>query len=97
MDRLAVDTPALIEELNLDLTDENTSLVKGLIADSEALILSSLGLDSDSLLADNVIYDRCVKTIATQFYYDRTLSAGLSNGVQLMLIHLQCEVLPDGN
>lgn len=87
----------MISELNLDQTDENTSLVNSLIADSKALILSTLGLNDDSSLANNEIYDRCLKTVVTQFYYDRALSTGLSQGVVLMLIHLQCEVLPSGS
>ncbi|WP_054756632.1 head-tail connector protein [Liquorilactobacillus satsumensis] len=92
---MAVDTNTMVAELNLDDDEDNTALVASLILDSKSLILDSLGLKDDSTLSGNVLYDRCLKTVVTQFYYDRTLSTGLSAGTMLMLIHLKAQVLPD--
>lgn len=94
---MAVDTNTVMAELNLDDDEDNTTLITSLISDSKSLILDSLGLRDDSILSNNVLYDRCLKTIVTQFYYDRMLSTGLSAGTMLMLIHLKAEVLASGN
>ncbi|WP_311408372.1 hypothetical protein [Liquorilactobacillus uvarum] len=92
---MAVITSDMLQELNLDDVDENSTLVSSLLDDSKALILDSLGLTDDSTLIGSKLYDRCIKAITTEMYFDRTLSTGLSNGVMLLLIHLKGQVLPN--
>lgn len=84
-----------MSELNLDETDDNTNLVYALLMQSEELIKDSLGISDLTVLNGNPLYERCVSSIVTQFYYDRTLSTGLSNGTLLLLIHLKGQVLPN--
>lgn len=81
---------ALMDELNLDATDENTALIGDLISQSEDLVRSSV--DYDKPLEDYLkepIFIRAVKTLVAQMFYDRTLSEGLSKGVQMMINHLK--------
>lgn len=93
---MALDTSTIMSELNLDETDENTNLVYALLMQSEELVRDSLGISDLSVLQGNPLYERCVISIVTQLYYDRTLSTGLSNGIMLLLIHLKGQVLPSG-
>lgn len=85
-----IDKVALMDELNLDATDENIALIGDLISQSEDLIRSSVSYIKP--LEDYLkepIFIRAVKTLATQLYYDRTLSEGLSKGLQMMINHLK--------
>lgn len=85
-----IDTVSLMNELNLDETDENTALIGDLISQSEDLIMSSVNYDKP--LEDYLkepIFIRAVKTLVAQMFYDRTLSEGLSKGVQMMINHLK--------
>lgn len=73
----------LLAELNLD--DAELTTLQAQIEASIDIVKRSVGqLDE----ADPTAI-KAVKTIATQLYYDRTLSGGLSRGVMMMLTHLQ--------
>ncbi|WP_461241095.1 head-tail connector protein [Paucilactobacillus sp. N302-9] len=80
----------LITELNLDDTDETHQTVSSLIDESQSFIISSV--DSTKVpadFADNKMFDRAVKTMATQLFYDRTMANGTSLGLQMMINHLK--------
>ncbi|WP_242362034.1 head-tail connector protein [Limosilactobacillus antri] len=80
----------LLEELNLDSTPENNTVVGGLIQSAQELVLDSVNqnLSASDVNADK-IYIRAVKALATALYFDRTLSQGMPLGVQIMITHLK--------
>ena len=93
-----MDSSTILAELNLDTTPSNTALITNLISQAQDIIIHSV--DSTKTADDykyNLIFQRAVITLVTQLYYDRTLSSGLSIGLQMMIIHLKGQVVVDDN
>lgn len=87
-----MDPTTVMAELNIDETPANTALITSLINQAQDIVLHSV--DSTKTAedyADNLIFQRAVITLVTQLYYDRTLSSGLSLGLQMMINHLKGE------
>ena len=83
-------TQDLLTELNLDTTEENNAVMSGLLKDAQELVLDSVNSSlSASNLADDQIFLRATKALATSMFYDRSLSQGIPIGVQLMITHLK--------
>lgn len=84
----------LINELNLDETPETTQLLTNLITSAKVIVSRSVNstVSSETYEAD-VIYQRAVATLATQLFYDRTLSGGMSLGLKMMIETLQGEYI----
>lgn len=72
----------LLSELNLDSSELAT--IRTLVTTSKDVVNRSADIQSgDSLTIP------AIKTLATAFYYDRTMSNGMPNGLIMMLTHLQ--------
>lgn len=86
----------LIAELNLDETPETIQVLNELISSSKVIVSRSVNstVSSETYEAD-VIYQRAVATLATQLFYDRTLSGGMSLGLKMMIETLQGEYIND--
>lgn len=83
-------TQYLLTELNLDQSPENKTVVDALVKDAQELVLDSVNSSlSASNLADDPIFLRATKALATSLFYDRSLSQGVPVGVQLMITHLK--------
>ena len=82
-------------ELNLDDFEETNTLLTDLLTQSEAIVLDSTNYKNYEQVSDKDIFTRAVFTLATQLYYDRTLSEGLSKGLQMMLNHLVAGAVKD--
>lgn len=83
-------------ELNIDLSPANTTMITALVSQAQDIILHSVdSTKTTEDYADNLIFQRAVITLVTQLYYDRTLSSGLSLGLQMMINHLKGEVTFD--
>lgn len=92
-----MEVKTMIDELNLDESEETTQLVANLIEQAGAIIRSSVDNSKPvELYEQEPIYERAVATLVTQLYYDRSLDAGLSNGLQMMINHLKGRVVVDG-
>lgn len=92
-----LDSDQLMDELNLDDTPENTDLLRNLLAQSEAFIKDSVDPKTDLIKYEqDPMFERAAYTLATQLFYDRTMSSGTSLGLQMMLNHLSGEVGADG-
>lgn len=72
----------LLSELNLDQSELAT--IQSLVMTAKDVVNRSADISSDDSL-----FIPAIKTLATSFYYDRTLSNGLPNGLLMMLTHLQ--------
>lgn len=73
----------LMAELNLDDAEKTT--ITNLVAGATGVVTSSVGALNES----DPIAKLAIKTMVTQQYYDRALENGLSQGVLMMLLHLQ--------
>ena len=73
----------LMAELNLDDAEKTT--ITNLVAGATGIVTSSVGVLDES----DPITKLAIKTMVTQQYYDRALENGLSQGVLMMLLHLQ--------
>ena len=83
---------SLLNELNLDETDENKALITNLVTDANDLTLSALSqTDTFATYSSNQTYIRAVKTLATQLFYDRTLANGTAKGYRMMVAKLQAQ------
>lgn len=83
-------TQDLLTELNLDQSPENKTVVDALVKDAQELVLDSVNSSlSASNLADDPIFLRVTKALATSMFYDRSLSHGVPVGVQMMITHLK--------
>lgn len=78
----------LAAELN---TDDDLTTLQSLLNQAQIIVDNALDTDtySQATLEADGLYVRAVYTLATQLYYDRTLADGMSNGLQMMLVHLQ--------
>lgn len=83
-----------MKELGLDETPDNEALISSLVADAQLITLDSISSTAtQDDYKDNNLFNRAVKTLATQLFYDRTLSEGTSLGYQMIVTHLQMGVL----
>lgn len=73
----------LMAELNLDDAEKTT--ITNLVAGATGVVTSSVGVLDES----DPIAKLAIKTMVTQQYYDRALENGISQGVLMMLLHLQ--------
>lgn len=92
-----VDAETMLQELNLDETEDNKRIITALLDEADAMIRNSV--DRKASKADfekDPIYTRCLKSLVTQLWYDRTLQDGMPVGIQMMIVHLQSEVSEDG-
>lgn len=84
-----LDTETILTELNLDETEDNQTLINNLLAESEQIVMHAVNAKVDkSIYETDKIYQRAVKTLVTQLFYDRELSNGLSLGLQMQLNQL---------
>lgn len=84
-----VDAQTVLNELNLDDTPENETLMTNLLSQSSAVIMGALPNNVDqAMLNGDPLYERAIITLATQFYYDRTLERGMSLGLKMLINHL---------
>ena len=82
----------LLSELNLDINDANTILINSLVTDAQIITLSAVNSTKKiEDYADNQIFQRAVKTLATQLFYDRTLANGSATGYRMMVTQLQAQ------
>ncbi|MFT9004124.1 MAG: head-tail connector protein [Liquorilactobacillus hordei] len=82
----------LLSELNLDINDANTILINSLVTDAQIITLSAVNSTKKiEDYADNQIFQRAVKTLATQLFYDRTLANGTATGYRMMVTQLQAQ------
>lgn len=80
-----LDANELAQELNLD---EDTTTLTALLTHAQAVVDHAVGGTPST---DDLLYKRAVYTVATQLYYDRTLTGGLSVGVKMMIEVLQAK------
>lgn len=80
----------LILELNLDESTQTTQVLSNLISFAKATVNQSVNssINQDVYDADS-LYKRSVLTLTTQLFYDRTLSAGMSLGLRMMIEQLK--------
>ncbi|QIL49859.1 phage gp6-like head-tail connector protein [Weissella coleopterorum] len=86
----------LMNELHIDVTDEEKNTIKALINDASVIIRGSIKDDlteSQILKSNGLLFNRLISALATQLYYDRSLSTGYSAGVQIMINQLRARVL----
>lgn len=91
-----LDVETIMAELNLDDSDKN--LITNLLSQAQDIIIHSV--DSTKQITDfegNLIFQRAVITLVTQLYYDRSLSAGMSIGLQMMINQLKGQVKVNGS
>lgn len=92
-----VDAETVINELNIDDTPETETTIKALIVEADAMIRNAVDRSADqSEFEKDPIYRRCLKSLVTQLWYDRTLNDGMPIGIQMMITHLQSEVDDNG-
>ena len=79
----------LMDELHIDDSPEEETTISNLIVTAKAVVDEAIeDLDNEDLQKDP-LYISAIKSFATQLYYDRTLSAGKSPAVKLLIAHLQ--------
>ena len=96
---MTVEAALLMDELHIDQSDVETATIQALIDDAKEIVANSV---SSTMRVANMeskyssLFDRAVKTLATQMYYDRELANGTSKGFQMTIDHLTTKVLLDG-
>ena len=79
---------SLADELHVDQTEEELTVLDTLIKDASAIIRGSIGNDvtEEGLLAvAPEQFNRLTGSIASSLYYDRALSNGFSHGQMIIL------------
>ncbi|MCO6528983.1 head-tail connector protein [Lactobacillus sp.] len=84
-----IDPKQLLEELHIDDTSEEETTIRNLVSMAKAIVDEAIQDINNSELAQDELYISAIKTLATQLYYDRTLSEGKAPAVQLLIAHLQ--------
>lgn len=84
-----IDPKQLLEELHIDDTPEEETTIRNLVSMAKAIVDEAIQDINNSELAQDELYISAIKTLATQLYYDRTLSEGKAPAVQLLIAHLQ--------
>lgn len=81
----------MLTYLNLDDTEENNTVLSGLI--DQATDFVNNGFNSENLSASDLksddTYILAVKALTASLFYDRTMSQGVPIGVQMALTRLQ--------
>lgn len=86
---LIVSAEDMMTELNLDTTDENKTVLSGLIRGAQNIIADSFTDNLSASMKADPIYIQAVKALTTAMYYDRSLSGGFPLGVNIMIDHLK--------
>lgn len=84
-----IDSKQLLDELHIDDTPEEEATICNLINMAKAIVDEAIQDIDNSKLVQDQLYLSAIKTLATQLYYDRTLSEGKAPAVQLLIAHLQ--------
>lgn len=95
---MTVNPTELMDELHIDQSPTELTTVTNLINEATEIVNHSVS-SSETHYRTSPIYDLAIKTLATQLYYDRELSMGMSAGLLMMLDQLQGMVSgsdPDG-
>lgn len=85
-----VDATELMDELHIDQSPAELATVQALITEAQTIVdqaTDSAGTDKD--YQKSPIYDRAIKTLVQQLYYDRSLTDGFSKGLIMMLDYLE--------
>lgn len=93
-----VDATELMDELHIDQSPSEIATVQALINEAQTIVdqaTDSTGTDKD--YQKSPIYDRAIKTIVQQLYYDRSLTDGFSKGLIMMLDYLEYQRLGENN
>lgn len=93
-----VDATELMDELHIDQSPAELATVQALINEAQTIIdqaTDSTGTDND--YQKSPIYDRAIKTLVQQLYYDRSLTDGFSKGLIMMLDYLEYQRLGENN
>ncbi len=77
-----------MDELHIDQSPTELTTVTNLINEATEIVNHSVN-SSKTHYRTSPIYDLAIKTLATQLYYDRELSRGMSAGLLMMLDQLQ--------
>lgn len=93
-----VDATELMDELHIDQSPAEIATVQALITEAKTIVDQA----TDSTGTDNVyqkspIYDRAIKTLVQQLYYDRSLTDGFSKGLIMLLDYLEYQRLGEEN
>ena len=86
----AVSVDDMLDYLSLDETPENKTVVEEIVEEAEDIIKASIGenLGASMLNADK-LYVSAVKALASDLFYDHSLSSGISQGIQSRITLLQ--------
>lgn len=88
----------LMDELHVDQSPAEIATVQALITEAQTIIDQATdSTGTDSSYQKSPIYDRAVKTLVTQLYYDRSLTDGFSKGLIMMLDYLEYLRLGENN
>lgn len=93
-----VDATELMDELHIDQSPAEIATVQALITEAQTIVdqaTDSTGTDKD--YQKSPIYDRAIKTLVQQLYYDRSLTDGFSKGLIMMLDYLEYIRLGENN
>jgi len=93
-----VDATELMDELHIDQSPAEIATVQALIAEAQTIVdqaTDSTGTNKD--YQKSPIYDRAIKTLVQQLYYDRSLTDGFSKGLIMMLDYLEYIRLGENN
>lgn len=93
-----VDATELMDELHIDQSPAEIATVQALITEAQTIVdqaINSTG--TDKAYQKSPIYDRAIKTMVQQLYYDRSLTNGFSKGLIMMLDYLEYQRLGETN
>lgn len=93
-----VDATELMDELHIDQSPAEIATVQALINEAQTIVdqaTDSTGTDKD--YQKSPIYDRAIKTLVQQLYYDRSLTDGFSKGLIMMMDYLEYQRLGENN
>jgi len=85
-----VDATELMDQLHIDQSPAEIATVQALINEAQTIVdqaTDSTGTNKD--YQKSPIYDRAIKTLVQQLYYDRSLTDGFSKGLIMMLDYLE--------
>ena len=85
---MTVNPTELMNELHIDQSPTELTTITNLINEATEIVNHSVS-SSKTHYRTSPIYDLAIKTLATQLYYDRELSRGMSAGLLMMLDQLQ--------
>lgn len=93
-----VDARELMNELHIDQSPAEIATVQALINEAQAIVKQATDSTSTNIAYKmSPIYDRAIKTLVQQLYYDRSLTGGFSKGLIMMLDYLEYQRLGENN